>query len=117
MCQAGLNSSVTSTYSSLINTYASTFVYQYIFISSNGTATSRRKRSAATQTCQSLTSLGSPAIGSLSASSLSTLSSSEFYSCETLLGNPANSWSTIQLAALNSLVTNVYIIILVLVFV
>jgi len=55
-----------------------------------------------------LTSLGSPAIGSLSASQLSTLSMADFYSCETLLGYAANSWSSSQLTALVSLTQSVY---------
>jgi trimeric autotransporter adhesin len=100
LCQSGLPSAVTSNYTSLIANYASTFVSNYIFVTTNGTSTSRRKRATTTQTCTSLTSLGSPAIASLSADSLATLSSSDFYSCETLLGFAANSWSSAQLAVL-----------------
>ena len=97
LCQSGLPTAVTSNYTSLIANYASTFVSNYIFVTTNGTSTSRRKRATTTQTCTSLTSLGSPAIASLSADSLATLSSSDFFSCETLLGYAANAWSSAQL--------------------
>jgi len=91
----------------LIGNYASQFIYQYAFISSNGAATSRKKRATTTYTCTLLTNLGSPAIGKLSTSALQTLTSAEFYSCETLLGYAANEWSSAQLSILANLALSV----------
>jgi len=108
LCQAGLSSAATAAFTTAIGNYASTFIYQYAFIQSNGTATSRRKRATTTYTCTSLTSLGSPAVGKLSATQLATLINSEFYSCETLLGYAANGWSSSQLTQLVSSVTSYY---------
>jgi len=107
LCQAGLPAAATAAYTTLIGNYASQFIYQYAFISSNGAATSRRKRATTTYTCTSLTSLGSPAIGKLSTAALQTLTPSEFYSCETLLGYAANGWSSAQLSVLTTLALNV----------
>jgi len=75
----------------LIGNYASQFIYQYAFISSNGAATSRKKR----------------AIGKLSTTALQTLTPAEFYSCETLLGYAANEWSSAQLSILANLALSV----------
>ena len=106
LCQAGLTT--TSTFTSLISSYQSVFLSNYISVLTNGTSSSRRKRSTSTTfTCTTLTNLGSPAIGSLTASQLFTLSLSDFYSCETLLGQSANSWSSSQLTALVSLAKSV----------
>ena len=107
LCQAGLPAAATAAYRTLIGNYASQFIYQYAFISSNGAATSRKKRATTTYTCSSLTSLGSPAIGKLSTTALQTLSTAEFYLCETLLGYAANGWSSEQLSILTKLALNV----------
>ena len=108
LCQAGLPAAATAAYTTLIGNYASQFIYQYAFISSNGNFTSRRKRATTTTyTCSSLTSLGSPAIGKLSTTALQTLSTAEFYLCETLLGYAANGWSSEQLSILTKLALNV----------
>ena len=116
MCQAGLSSAATAAFTTAIGNYASTFIYQYAYIQSNGAATSRRKRATTTYTCTSLTSLGSPAVGKLSATQLATLVNSEFYSCETLLGYAANGWSSSQLTQLVSSVTSVRVLFLTFVF-
>ena len=96
-------------FTSLINTYQSIFLTNYITIITNGTSSSRKKRAttATTFTCTTLTNIGSPTIGSLSSTQLSTLSLSDFYSCVTLLGYSANSWSSSQLASLVSLTKSV----------
>lgn len=102
LCQSGLTN--TATFTSLISTYQSVFMTNYIIVSTNGSSSSRKKRAVTnTFTCTTLTSIGSPAISSLTAAQLSTLSSGEFYSCETLLGYSANAWSSSQLTALVAL--------------
>ena len=106
LCQAGLSN--TATFTSLLSTYQSVFMTNYIFVSTNGSASSRKKRASSTTfTCDTLTSIGSPAISSLTAAQLSTLSTSDFYSCEALLGSSANAWSSSQLTALVSLAKSV----------
>lgn len=95
LCQFGLTN--TATYTSLINTYASVMVTNYL-------AQSRRKR-AASMTCSTLSSLGSPAIAALTSDQL--LSVSDFGNCVTLLGYSANGWSSSQLTSLVSLAKTV----------
>jgi len=112
LCQAGLSSAATAAFTTAIGNYASTFIYQYAYIQSNGAATSRRKRTTMSYTCTLLTNLGSPAIGSLSAAALATLSNTEFYACATLLGYAANGWSSSQLTQLVSSVTSVRVLFL-----
>ena len=112
LCQSGLTN--TATFTSLISTYQSVFMTNYIIVSTNGSSSSRKKRAVSnTFTCTTLTSIGSPAISSLTAAQLSTLSSGDFYSCETLLGYSANAWSSSQLTALVALAKTVRAIYLV----
>jgi len=102
LCQFGLTN--TATFTTLINSYASVFVDKYISVSSS----SRRKRAVSSITCSTLSNLGSPAIGSVPAATLSEMNTTEFGSCLTLLGYSANSWSSAQLTALVSL-TKAYV--------
>jgi len=101
VCQFGLSN--TGTYTSLINSYASVFVNKFISTSSS----SRRKRAASLITCSTLSSIGSPAIGSVLPATLSGMNNTEFSSCITLLGQAANSWSSSQLTALVALTKSV----------
>ena len=106
LCQSGLTN--TALFTNLISTYQSVFMTNYVIVSMNGSSTSRKKRASSTTfTCTTLTSLGSPAISSLTAAQLSTISTSDFYSCETLLGYSANAWSSSQLTALVALAKSV----------
>ena len=88
LCQVGLTN--TGSFTTLLNNYGSTFVTNYLFVS---------KR--ASITCSTLTSIGSPAVGSVTAAQLSGLT--DFSNCVTLLGTSANSWSSSQLTQLVSL--------------
>ncbi len=106
LCQIGMSSAATSQYTTLINTYGSVFATQYV--SSVQSAAGRRKRqsSSYTFTCSDLTTMGS-GISSLTAAQLSTLTTSQFSSCQTLIGLASNSWSASQLSALATIAINV----------
>ena len=99
LCQFGLTN--TATFTSLINNYAVLYANNYIALSSSA----RRRKRAVALTCSTLSNIGSPAIGSISADQLATLT--DFSSCITLLGNSANSWSSSQLTSLISLAKQV----------
>ena len=52
--------------------------------------------------------MGSGVVG-LTSSQLSSISLADFYSCQTLLGQSSNSWSSSQLAVLASLAKSVFL--------
>lgn len=91
LCQVGLTN--TGSFSTLLDNYGSSFVENYLAVS-----TSKRLNNIA---CSTLTSIGSPAVGSVSAEQLSKLT--DFSNCVSLLGASANSWSSSQLTQLVSL--------------
>ncbi len=92
ICQVGLDN--TANYTLLINSFGSVYVSQYL-----KSLNLRRRRQITTYTCTMLNNLGA-GIKSLSPSALSTISLSDFYSCQSLLGATSNSWSSSQLAVL-----------------
>lgn len=102
ICQVGLSN--TANYTVLLNSYGSTYLTQY-----QKSLGSRKKRSTTVYTCTDLNNLGT-GIKSLSASQLSTISLSDFVSCQSLLGATSNSWSSSQLAVLASLAKSVTIL-------
>jgi hypothetical protein len=111
LCQIGMSSAATSQYTTLINTYGSIFATQYVSSVQSATTTAaagRRKRqsSSYTFTCSDLTTMGS-GISSLTAAQLSTLTTDQFSSCQTLIGLASNSWSASQLSALATIAINV----------
>jgi hypothetical protein len=101
LCQVGLNN--TASYTSLINSYGSVFVNQYIASLSSG----RKRRAASVSlTCTQLNSL-SGSLNQLSTSQLASISLDEFISCQNLLGLASNSWSSSQLSTLAALAKSV----------
>jgi hypothetical protein len=105
MCQVGLTN--TDSYSNLFNSYGSIFATQYAKLKTN---TRRRRRQSSNYifTCTDLTNMGSGVVG-LTSSQLSSISLADFYSCQTLLGQSSNSWSSSQLAVLASLAKSVFL--------
>ena len=109
LCQIGLSNAVTLTYTSLINTYGSIFASQYIAsVQSASSGKKKRQTTSYSFTCSDLTNLGS-GIVILTAAQLSTISTSQFSSCQALLGLASNSWSSSQLAVLALTAINVSI--------
>ena len=92
ICQIGLEN--TANYTNLINSFGSVFVIQYVKEVTKSSL--RKKRATYSYTCNDLNNMGS-GIKSLSSDDLSTISLSDFYSCQTLLGSSSNSWSSSQL--------------------
>lgn len=103
LCQIGLtNSGSTNT---LISTYGSTFVQNYV---ASKTSSGRKKRQTTyTFTCDDLNTM-STGVTSLTSSQLQTLTGTEFYKCQTLLGSSSNSWSSAQLSVLASTAKTFY---------
>ena len=100
LCQVGLTN--TASFTTLLNNYGSTFVTNYLAVSTSKSASSA-------MTCESLTSIGSPAIGSVTAAQLATITTADFPNCVTLLGASANEWSSAQLALLVAVANTVEI--------
>jgi len=108
LCQIGMSSAATSAYTTLINTYGSIFATQYVAsVSTAAAGRKKRQSSSYTFTCTDLTTMGS-GISSLTAAQLSTLSTSNFSSCQTLIGLASNSWSSSQLAVLAATAISLY---------
>lgn len=102
-CRMGLNNSVSVSYliSSVSNYYVQSSLSSFSFAG-------RKRRSVTALTCTYLNSL-SGSLNSLTVEQLATLTTSEFTSCQTLLGASTNSWSSAQLTELASLAITVNI--------
>ena len=103
LCQVGLSSASTTAYTNLLNSYGSTFVTQYVSAVSSVTTTAasgrkKRQSSSYTFTCTDLTTMGS-GITSLTTTQLATISTTEFYSCQSTIGSTTG-WSSSQLSTL-----------------
>jgi hypothetical protein len=112
LCQVGLSSTDTAGYTSLLNSYGSTFVSQYISAVSSATTTvasgrKKRQSSSYTFTCSDLTTMDS-GISSLTTTQLATISTSQFYSCQSTIGS-LTTWSSSQLSTLASTALSVII--------
>ncbi len=94
-CRLGVDNDANS--QALLRSIQNSFVNNYLGINS---ANNRRlKRSSSALTCDDLNNL-STSLSSISANVLATLSTTEFYKCQTLLGSSNIAWSSSQLATL-----------------
>ena len=104
LCQIGLTNSAST--NALLSSFSSTLVQQYI--AAKQSAGKRKKRqSTYTFTCDDLNTLGT-GVTSLTVAQLSTLTTNEFYKCQTLLGTSTNQWSSAQLTQLATIAKSLY---------
>lgn len=119
-CRLGLTNSDSIT--NQIKSVGSAFIDAYISSMSSSTSSTtsatnsssslslnRRKRSAISLTCSDLNNL-SGSLNSLTTTQLSSIISSEFVLCQTLLGSSSNSWSLDQLSTLTTIAKSVSLI-------
>ena len=116
LCQVGLSSTDTSGYTNLLNSFGSIFVSQYVASVSSATTTAasgRKKRQSSSYsfTCTDLTAMGS-GITSLTTTQLATISTADFYTCQSTIGSTTG-WSSTQLSTLASTAISVILIYLV----
>ena len=102
LCQVGLTN--TASFTTLLNNYGSTFVKNFLSVN-----TTSKRNTPSLITCELLTSIGSPAIRSVTATQLATITTADFPNCVTLLGASANEWSSAQLALLVAVANTVEI--------
>lgn len=103
-CRLGLTNSDSIT--SQIKSIGSAFVASYF---TNSSLSGSGKRSASSLTCSDLNNL-SGSLNSLTTTQLSSIISSEFVLCQTLLGSSSNSWSLDQLSTLTTIAKSVSLI-------
>jgi len=106
LCQIGLSSDSTIAYTNLLNSFGSIFVSQYVAtIQAANSIRKKRQSTSYSFTCNDLTTMGS-GITSLTTSQLNTISTSAFYSCQSLIASTTG-WSTSQLTVLASIAKQV----------
>jgi hypothetical protein len=112
LCQLGLNTTETSSFSNLLNTllakYSASFTEpsKPILKSVNNRSKLMATVSSAI-TCNVLNKMGAGMVA-LNVSQLLSISSSDFYNCRAVLGSSNNLWSASQLTALASNTKSVY---------
>ena len=115
LCQAGLSSADTSAFTGFVNSFGSTLITQYVSAQQSATtaASGRKKRQSSSYsfTCSDLTTLGD-GMTSLTTTQLATISTTEFYSCQSSIGS-ITSWSSSQISVLASIALSVILIYLV----
>ena len=112
LCQAGLSSADTSAFTGFVNSFGSTLITQYVSAQQSATtaASGRKKRQSSSYsfTCTDLITMGS-GITSLTTTQLATISTADFYTCQSTIGSTTG-WSSSQLSTLTSTAISVILI-------
>jgi len=114
LCQAGLNGPDTSGFTNLVSSFGAILLTQHtssVQSAATTAASGRKKRqsSSYSYTCSDLTALGL-GMTALTTTQLATISTTEFYSCQSLIGSQG-SWSSSQLSVLASTALSVIFLI------